>query len=550
MDCVKIAPVMSKERLRASETAERPKKTVITVEDLSVSKGVSSILDNISFTIQEGEHVALVGPNGAGKTTLLETVIGEEQPDLGRVIIPRGLSVAYVPQSVENVFPKNQDRTVADYFYNSRGLDDIRMRMEEIELLFADKDTQTEDLLEEYGALQVAFEYKGGYTLETEARMVMNGVGLIDIALDASIYDLSGGEKTKLFLVQALLSNADILLLDEPSNHLDSESVSWLGEYLGRYRGTVLVISHRADLLDQVVERVIELDNQNIRNYPGNYSDYLGQKEKVEAVEAKHARRTQEEIERLSEMVDRFRAGVRAKTAKDRQKKLDKILENNPKIQTRRRMVGTSFEVEKQSGLSVLEISDLIKSYGDKVLNYSGIELKIERGEKVGIIGPVGVGKSTLLKMIAGLVEPDNGKVKLGYNVDAGYYSQEMEDLNPENTVLQEVETVSSGKSIQQLRTFLGSFLFSKDDVFKKVEFLSFGERSRLMLAKLALNRHNFLVLDEPSNHLDVVTRNLIADKLREYEGTVLIVSHDEKFMDRVGLIRTIRLPDGKIEWK
>lgn len=548
---IKYVIIMSKERIHTNESMERPKKTVLTIEDLSVLKGINPVLDNISFTILEGEHIALIGPNGAGKTTLLETIIGDELPDSGKVLIPKGVSLAYVPQSVENVFPKNQNKTVAEYFYASRGLDEVRRRMDEIEVLLGDKGLQSGELLEEYGSLQTIYEHRGGYTLETEAKMVMAGVGLSDeIILNSLVYDLSGGEKTKLFLAQALLSNADILLLDEPSNHLDPKSVAWLADFLKKYRGTVLVVSHRPNLLDQVVGKVLELEGQNIRIYLGNYSDYLSQKDKREAVEAKRAKRTEAEIERLSEMVDRFRAGVRAKTAKDRQKKLDKIIENTSTKKVKRKAVRAAFEIEVQSGLDVLEISGLQKSYGEKVLDYSGIELNVQRGEKVGIIGPVGVGKSTLLKMIAGTATPDSGEVKLGYNIDVGYFSQEMEDLNLENTVLDEVVAISTGKSVQQLRTFLGSFLFSNDDVFKKVEVLSFGERSRLMLAKLALMKHNFLVLDEPSNHLDVITRNLIAEKLKEYQGTVLVVSHDEEFMDRIGLTRTIRLPDGKMERK
>lgn len=535
---------MSREKPSSNESVERPGKTILKVEGLSMSKGIDPILENVGFTILEGDHVALVGPNGAGKTTLLEAVIGEELPDSGKVYMSGGVSVAYVPQSVENIFSENQDRTLIDYFYASRGLDEIKKRMEEIEILLGGDTDQTENLLEEYGSLQAVFEHKGGYSIETEAVTMMAGVGLDKFGLDTSVYDLSGGEKTKLFLAQALLSNADLLLLDEPSNHLDPESVSWLGDFLKKYKGTVLVISHHLDLLDQTVGRVLELNNRELRAYQGNYSDYIEQKKKREAIETRHAKRSQEEIERLSEMVDRFRAGVRAKTAKDRQKKLDKIKETAPKKKAKQRAIRASFEVETQSGLSVLEVSDLKKVYGEKVIDYSGMELKIERGEKVGIIGPIGAGKSTLLKMVAGVISPDHGEIVFGYKVDMGYYSQEMEDLDPKNTVLEEIESVSTGESVQKLRSFLGSFLFSNDDVFKKAGVLSFGERSRLMLAKLALRKHNFLVLDEPSNHLDLVTKNLIADKLREYEGALLLVSHDEEFMNRVGLNKKLNLSD------
>lgn len=531
------------------ESSEKTNKIILTLSNVFVSKGDKEILNSANLNIRQGEHAALVGPNGVGKTTLLEVITGEEQPDNGSVLIVRGLNIAYVPQSVDNIFPKDEDHTIFEYFLHSKGLDSIQKRMHEIESMFAQKNTATEALLTEYGELQTAFQDQGGYSIESNAKMVMEGIGLVgEIGLETSIAKLSGGEKTKLFLAQALISDADLLLLDEPSNHLDQDSVKWLSSYLRNYRGAMLVISHKPDFLKTFTEKVIEIsaEDRSTFTYEGDYSAYLKQKAQRDQDREKTATRTDAEVARLQEVANRLRAGDRSNQSKDRQRKIEKIQADRPTKKKKEKVVKSAFEVGVQSGHEVLKTTNLIKKYGTRVLDYSNINIDLLKGEKVAIIGPVGAGKSTLLKIVAGIVQPDSGAFKLGHNVDIGYYSQEMEDLDVNKNIFDELRAISVGQSDQQIRNLLGSFLFSGDDVFKQISVLSYGERSRVMLAKLALRKHNFLVLDEPSNHLDTASRNIIASKLKEYEGTILLVSHDEEFMQGVGLNKVITLPSGK----
>jgi len=539
---------MSPERfIPGKESSERTSKIILTLNNVSVTKGENEILSGVNLNITQGEHAALVGPNGVGKTTLLEVIMGDEQPDDGSVLLSRGLNIAYVPQSIENVFPKDQEHAVLEYFLHARGLDAIQRRMQELETIFTQQEP-TETELEEYGELQTTFQFRGGYTIESDAKAILDGVGLPEnIGLGTMVSNLSGGEKTKLFLAQALISSVDLLLLDEPSNHLDPDSVAWLGDYLRRYRGSMLVISHQPAFLNAFTEKVIELslEGRGAFTYTGGYEDYEAQKAQRDMERERSAIRTDAEIARLQEQADRFRAGVHSKTSKDRQKKIAKIEADRTTRRKKDKVIRTGFEVETQSGYEVLETSNLIKSYGEVTLDYSNINMEILRGEKVAIIGPVGAGKSTLLKIIAGVIEPDEGSFTMGNKVDVGYYSQEMEDLNINNTVLEELHSIAGTASDQKLRTFLGAFLFSGDDVFKPVGVLSYGERSRVMLAKLALRKHNFLVLDEPSNHLDIASRTSVARMLNEYKGSILLVSHDEEFMDGIGLNKIIKLPEG-----
>ncbi len=542
---------MSPERtISKNESSEKPSRVILTLNNVSVSKGENEILSGVNLNITQGEHAALVGPNGVGKTTLLEVIKGDEQPDSGSVLIARGLTIAYVPQSIENVFPRDQEHTILEYFLHARGLDVIQRRMYELEEIFTQHGHCLEVELEEYGELQTAFQHKGGYTIESDAKAIRDGVGLPEnIVLGTMVSNLSGGEKTKLFLAQALVSNADLLLLDEPSNHLDPDSVAWLGDYLRSYRGAMLVISHQPAFLNAFTEKVIELslEDRGALTYTGGYKSYEAQKAQRDTERERSAIRTDAEITRLQEQANRFRAGVHSKTSKDRQKKIAKIEADRTTRKRKEKVIRTGFEVETQSGYEVLKTSNLVKRYGEITLDYSNINMEILRGEKVAIIGPVGAGKSTLLKIIAGVIEPDEGSCITGNKVDIGYYSQEMEDLNIDNTVLEEMRLIAGAASDQKLRTLLGAFLFSGNDVFKPVGILSFGERSRVMLAKLAMSKHNFLVLDEPSNHLDIASRTSIAGMLNEYTGSMLLVSHDEEFMNNIGLNRIIKLPEGTV---
>lgn len=528
---------------------ENHPKTIAVLNNVSVSKGMTEILKEVSLNIQEGEHIALVGPNGAGKTTFLNVLTGREDIDDGELILPSETKIAYVPQTVDTILKEIGDSTVYEYFLYSRDLLDVQVRMREIENLFERGDFTEEGLLEEYGELQEVFELKNGYDLEHRIEEVLAGINLpSSVTLETNISELSGGEKAKLFLAQVLISDANLLLLDEPSNHLDSESYLWLSLYLSKLDKAIIAISHDPDFLDVFVDRVLVLDpyESGIGDFKGSYTDYLEQKEILKTTQTREFIKKKKKIEKLEEEVNRFRAGVNSKKAKDREKKLSRTKEEFKERKTERKTFNLQFQIEKPSGQEVLHIKDLIKKFPDKTLDYSALDLKIYRGNRIAIQGPIGVGKSTLLKIIAGSLRPDSGEVNLGYRVDMGYYAQEMVDLNKSLSVIQEISKSSMGSSEQKLRDYLGVFMFRGDDVFKPVSVLSYGERSRLMIAKLALGGYNFLLLDEPTNHLDLEVKKSLRDMLYGYEGTILIVSHDEKFLKGIGLDKTILLPEGE----
>lgn len=542
---------MSKEGYYSKESKEKTGQLVLQLENITVSKGEQEILSDINLKIRRGEHIALVGPNGVGKTTLLKTIIEGEKPDKGKVMIINKATYGYVPQAIENVFPLNENRSILDYFLNSRGLDIIQNKMKKIEeTMYLEKEI-SRNMLNEYENLQINFELKGGYIIESKAKAIMGGLNLSPrIELNNKITELSGGEKTKIFIAQILLADVDLLLLDEPSNHLDQNSVLWLGNYLNSYKGAVLAISHKPEFLNLFTQKIIEISTQDhhLETFYGTYSDYKKSKIDKNQQQKRLQKKTDSEIKKLKETVNRLKAGSRAKMAKDREKKLERKFKEISLTKNRLKEVKIQFEVANVSTLDVLKVNNLIKKYGKTNLNYANLNLNLQRGEKVVIIGPIGSGKSTLLKMISGEIIPDSGEITLGNKVDIGYYSQEMENLNPKNTILEEIKSTSPAMTEGIIRSFLGSFLFTKNEVFKQISVLSHGERSRLALAKIALNKHNFLVLDEPSNHLDVNSKRLLAKALNEYKGTLLLVSHDEEFLREIGLNKIISLPQGKIK--
>ncbi len=528
-----------------TDRGEKFKRSILTVSNISSSKGMNQILDGVSFNINFGEHTVLVGPNGAGKTTLMNIVTQVEESDTGSVTIPQDVNVVYVPQSFDKILRNMPDITVLEYFKQANGLDSIESRMRELEVDFLVPSNQTQTALNEYGELQTKFHDLGGYSIESESTSLMNGIGFSrQTNLNTNISKLSGGEKTKLFISQALISNADLLLLDEPSNHLDSRSVAWLANHLRSYKGATLVISHEKSFLKTFAQKVVELlpNQAGAEVYSGDYSSYLSQRSnKVNTLE-KSLQKKEKEVSKLDELANRLRAGRNAKISTDRQKKLAKVKLEMPERGKSSKIPNIVFEVGIRSGADVLQTLNLTKKYGGKTINYSNVNLEVRRGEKIAIVGPVGTGKSTLLKIIAGVIKPDSGKIKFGSNVDIGYYSQEMDDLDTNNTVIDELRSISGYQSDQKIRNLLGAFLFQGDDVFKQIEVLSYGERSRLMLAKLAINKHNFLVLDEPTNHLDAISRNAVAEMIKKFEGSVIVVTHDQEFMQKINLNRVMTL--------
>lgn len=525
--------------------SEKINSTSLQIENLSISKGDKQLFSNINLNINIGDHIALVGPNGVGKTTLLQTIVGENIPDSGKIRIPKGIKIAYVPQSIENTTHIKKGQKILDYFLQSKQLDSTKTEMNKLEEYMAINEEIPENILKRYNYLQLKFQIDGGYSIESDAKIIMSGMSFSkEINLNTKISTLSGGEITKLFLAQALLKNADLLLLDEPSNHLDRKTLNWLGQYLKKYKGAILAVSHETSFLETFVRKYIEISDskKEISIYNGNYSEYLQQKQKRINDEYIFREKTLKEIDSLEAFANKYKAGSRANLAKDREKKIKKKLAEIPEIRKKGKDVKLKFEYDKPSSFDVLKTFNISKIYGNKKLDYSKINLNIKRGEKFLISGEIGVGKSTLLKIIVGEINPNYGDIKLGKNVDIGYYSQDMSILDPDKTILEELKLSSPSISDEKLRLFLGSFLFSKGDVFKKVSVLSFGERSRLLLSKLAIQKHNFLVLDEPTNHLDIKTKEKLAEALNSYEGTILLVSHDKNFLEMLNLDKNITI--------
>jgi len=523
---------------------------VLEVDDVTVFNGAQEVLRNASFVLRKGESAAIVGPNGVGKTTLLKLIIGERLPDKGKVLLHKSVNgLSYIPQAIDDLALEVKKMTILEYFFHSKGLDNLRRQMNLFEKRFSSSSLVSQSQLNQYGKLQESFEKLGGWRIEAEARRILSGIGLSYMELSQKIESLSGGEKTKLFIAQALLSESDLLLMDEPTNHLDADSIQFLGDFLESYKGAVLVVSHRPEFLDRFADRVIELSltDHTIRQYPGNYTRYLIQRNADAVRSEKENAKRERQISRYSEVIRRLRAGSKAKMAKDREKKLAKLEVGRVLIPSNN-LLKISFETRTQSSREVMTVSGLKKSWGEQELDYTKIDLSLARGEKVGIVGPVGAGKSTYLKIIAGKLSAEAGEVKYGMNVKIGYYAQELDDLSKEKTVIEELRLQAGGLSESRMRAILGHFLFSGDTVYKQVKVLSFGERSRLALAKLVVGDYNFLVLDEPTNHLDKDSRRKVGEALSEYNGTLLVVSHDEVFLEQIGLNRIILLPEGKIE--
>jgi len=538
--------------IERKKDSEKFGKTLLTIDNVRVSLGSEKILDGISFDLKSGEALALIGPNGIGKTTLLRIILGEELPDSGSVSFAKGMKVGYVPQYLGEI-KLEEKATVIDFFYKGKGLDLIKSEMGVIEKKLS-KSKYSEELLSKYGELQNSFEIHGGWKIENEARKALNGIGLSEVDFNQQVTTLSGGQKTKLFITQAVVSNPDLLILDEPTNYLDSKSVSWFGEYLHNYRGAILVVSHNPQFINPFISGVIELNpnNRKSEEYKGNYDDYLKQREERKLTYERTKSNLEKEIKRQKKIVEHLRGGVRASTAKSREKKLERF-ENISKTlkpeAKKSKEVNIHFEILRESGKDVLLAKGLKKRFGLLQLDYSKISLSIQRGESIIILGPEGAGKSTFLKMICGDLPPDEGKVIYGTNVNVGYYREEHENLNNQNTVFDELRENGDDIPESRLRAVLAHFLFPGENIYKRVGILSQGEKSRLALAKLVLGHHNFLVLDEPTNHLDMASKHRLVEALWGFGGTLLVVSHDERFINQLGFDKEIIFPQGKIKY-
>ncbi|CAK6470351.1 putative ABC transporter ATP-binding protein YheS [Peribacillus frigoritolerans] len=508
---------------------------LLQINQLSKYYGAELILSNMKLEVQNKDRIALVGRNGAGKSTLLKIIAGQLSHDGGEIIKPKGVTIGYMAQDTG----LESELTIWDEMLTV--FTDLIEQEKELRRLEADmagpdifeNETVYQKVLNEYDTLMVAFKEKGGYQYEADIRSVLHGLQFADFDYSTSISTLSGGQKTRLALGKLLLRKPDILILDEPTNHLDIETLSWLEQYLQGYQGAVLIVSHDRYFLDKVVNLVYEISRNNMKKYHGNYSSYLEGKAEDYERDMKLFEKQQGEIEKLRDFVQRniTRAST-TKRAQSRRKQLERM-DVLDKPQGDEKSANFSFQIERQSGNEVLHLQDLAIGYEGETVS-KNINSRMTKGESIALVGPNGVGKSTLLKTIISKLPALSGDFRFGTNVEVSYYDQEQANLVSNKRVLNELWDDYPLKPEKDIRTVLGNFLFSGDDVLKTVSTLSGGEKARLALAKMMMQKGNFLILDEPTNHLDLDSKLVLENALIDYPGTILFVSHDRYFINRI----------------
>lgn len=505
---------------------------ILSVSNIHKSFQEVPVLQDVSFHIEEYDKAAVVGINGAGKTTLLRIIMGEITADDGIVTLSKGKTVGYLSQH-QSVSSEN---TIYDELLSvKQNIIDLerQMRTVELQMKTAAKEILPE-LMETYADLTHAFESANGYAYKSELTGVLKGLGFMENEFSHSISTLSGGQKTRVALGKLLLLNPDLIILDEPTNHLDMSSITWLETYLLNYKGAVIIVSHDRYFLDRIASKIIELDNTKATVFSGNYSAYAAKKEQLRIAQYHAYMNQQREIKHQEEVIEKLKSFNREKSikrAESREKMLNKIEVLDKPTQVRTDM-HLHLEPRITSGNDVLKVENLSQSFGSLTL-FENLAFEIKRGEHVAIIGDNGTGKTTILKIINELLVPDTGYIRLGTNVEIGYYDQEHHVLHPEKTLFEEISDDYPLLNNTEIRNTLAAFLFTGDDVFKKIGSLSGGERGRVSLAKLMLSESNFLILDEPTNHLDIMSKEILEDALNGYTGTVLYVSHDRYFINK-----------------
>lgn len=505
---------------------------ILACQNISKSFGIKDVLKDVQFHIEEREKVALVGINGAGKSTLLKIIMGEEAPDSGQVILGKDKTIGYLAQQQEHSY---QHTIYEEMLSVKQHIIELDQKIRETEAAMKHAEGEAlEALLNTYTRLNHTFEQENGYAYKSEINGVLKGLGFTEGDYDTRISTLSGGQKTRVALGRLLLSRPDIILLDEPTNHLDMSSIAWLEGYLNNYDGAVLIVSHDRYFLDRIVTKVVELEFGVSRVYNGNYSWYAARREEIRASEMKAYLNQQADIRHQEEVIAKLKSFNREKSikrAESREKMLNRI-EVLDKPQEVHDTMKIRLEPEVESGNDVLLVEHLSKAFGSHVL-FEDITIDIKRGERVALIGNNGTGKTTILKIINKYVPKDTGRIVLGSRVKIGYYDQEHQVLSPEKTIFQEISDAYPSLTNTRIRNVLAAFLFTGDDVFKKIEDLSGGERGRVSLAKLMLSSANLLILDEPTNHLDITSKEILESALRSYTGTVFYVSHDRYFINK-----------------
>ncbi|MBB6178003.1 ATP-binding cassette subfamily F protein 3 [Anoxybacillus tengchongensis] len=517
---------------------------ILQINQLSKSYGAEQVLSDIKLEIQEKDRIALVGRNGAGKSTLLKIITGQLSYDTGEIIKPKHVTIGYLDQYTGLQAHRSIWDEMLDVF---APLQQMEKQLRELEQQMSLHDADYERLLEQYDRLQTEFKEKGGYQYEADIRSVLHGLRFSQYDYTTKVSTLSGGQRTRLALGKLLLTKPNLLILDEPTNHLDMETLQWLEQYLKNYTGAILIVSHDRYFLDQIVTQVYELSRTKIKKYVGNYTSYLQQRAEQFEQQLKLYEKQQEEITKLKDFIQRNIARASTtKRAQSRRKQLEKmnIIE---KPLGDEKSASFRFEIERPSGNDVLTANDLAIGYDHIIAK--NLSFRITRGDSIALIGPNGIGKSTLLKTIVKRLPIKQGELRYGTNVQIGYYDQEQAELTSNKRVIDELWDEDRLKTEKEIRTILGNFLFSGDDVLKSVQTLSGGEKARLALAKLMMKKANVLVLDEPTNHLDLDSKEVLEQALIEYPGTIIFVSHDRYFINRIATKIYELSTDGLIEY-
>lgn len=517
------------------------------IDNLSLSFGTAEVYKNLTVEFNQNDKVGIIGVNGAGKTTLFKLILGELTPDAGTITVSS--KIGYLPQVIEDNF--NKEMSVFDYLLSARPIKELENKLTNLyEQIATEKNEHNlKKYMKDITKVEDELTYYEQYNAESELLKIIAGMNIDDALLDLKLKNLSGGQKSKIAFARLLYSKPETLLLDEPTNHLDLDTKDYIIEYLKNYKGLILVISHDTSFLDEITNKTLYIDKNKKTGtlYNGSYSKYEKIKKERELATSRLHDKQQKEEEKLKEIIARYIRGneKKANIAKDRQKKLEKLLSEKVEVEKKNKYTKFKINIKYPSYSIPISCNNLTFGYTEENLLYQNLTFDLIRGEKFLIVGENGIGKTTLLKLIMNILTPLEGSINISEKTLIGYYAQEHDLLNKEKTIKENFS--DSGLTDYELRRFLGSFLFTNDDIFKKINILSPGERSRVALAKIALSGANTLLLDEPTNHLDPMTQLIIADTFKDYEGTMLVVSHNLEFVDNLGIERMLLLPSGRI---